>query len=287
MIKVSPSLLKEIYLQRPPEVRKYDYGLLFVIGGSELYSGAPALSSLAAYQAGIDMVRVIAPERAANIIASFSPIIAAYPLPSTHLGQQDLADLVQMTSSGKEVAHGKVAVVIGGGAGRTEETLQTILDFLSRTDVPVVIDADAIHAVAKNPAVLAGKPFLITPNTFEFALLTGKEVRELSEEKRIALVQEEAKRLKTIILLKVKTDIISDGNEVYLNETGSPFMSKGGMGDTLAGIAGALMARGVSPLKAGAAAAYINGKAGELAASKLKESVSALDLIEAIKQVIL
>ncbi len=286
MTKVSSSLLKEIYTQRPSEVKKYDYGLLFVIGGSEFYSGAPALSSLAGFQAGVDMVRVIAPKRAADIIASFSPIMAAYPLPSSSLQQQDLATLLQMVSSGKEVSHGKTAVVIGGGAGRSQETLQVILDFLSQVDVPVVIDADAIHAAAKNPQVLAGKPFLVTPNTFEFTLLTGKEVRQLSEDKRIALVQEEAKRLKTTILLKVKTDIISDGQEVYLNEAGSPFMSKGGMGDTLAGIAGALMARNVSPLKAAAAGAYINGKAGEVAAAKIKESVSALDLIDAIKQVI-
>src|SRR3989344_3840344 len=200
MTKVTSSLIKEIYVQRPSEVKKYDYGLLFVIGGSEFYSGAPALSSLAAYQAGVDMVRVIAPKRAADIIASFSPIMAAYPLSSSYLQKQDLATLLQMISSGKEVARGNAAVVIGGGAGRTEETLQTILDFLSQTDVPVVIDADAIHAVAKNPKVLEGKPFLVTPNTFEFTLLTGKEVRELSEEKRIALVQEEAKSLKTTIL---------------------------------------------------------------------------------------
>lgn len=286
MMKISASLLKEIYTPRPSEVKKYDYGLLFVIGGSDFYSGSPALSSLAAFQAGVDMVRVIAPKRAADIIASFSPTLAAYPLPSSYLQQQDLATLLQMTSSGKEVAHGNVAVVIGGGAGRTEETLQTILDFLSQTDIPVVIDADAIHAVAKNPDVLSGKPFLITPNTFEFSLLCGKEVRELPQEQRVLLVQEEAKRLKTTILLKVKTDIISDGQEVLLNETGSPYMSKGGMGDTLAGIAGALLARGVSPLRAAAAASYINGKAGEISAAKLKESVSALDLVDAIKQVI-
>lgn len=286
MTKTSPSLLKEIYTQRPSEVKKYDYGLLFVIGGSDFYSGAPALSALAGFQAGVDMVRVIAPKRAADIIASFSPTLASYPLPSSHLQQQDLATLVQMVSSGKEVSYGKTAVVIGGGAGRSEETLQTILAFLSQTDVPVVIDADAIHAVAKDPNVLAGKPFLVTPNTFEFALLTGKEVRQLPHEQRIALVQEEAKRLNTTILLKVKTDIISDGKEVYLNETGSPYMSKGGMGDTLAGIAGALLARNGSALKAGAAAAFINGKAGETAAAKYKESLTTLELIDTIKTVI-
>jgi NAD(P)H-hydrate epimerase len=87
-------------------------------------------------------------------------------------------------------------------------------------------------------------------------------------------------------LLKGKTDIISDGKEVALNKTGSPFMTKGGTGDTLAGIAGALLARGIPPFEAGQAAAYINGIAGELAAKKFGEGLMATDLIEAIPEAI-
>jgi len=77
MSKVTRDLLQNIYPPRPSEVRKYDYGLLLVIGGSDFYSGAPALSALAAFKAGLDMVRIIAPKRAADIIASFSPLLAA------------------------------------------------------------------------------------------------------------------------------------------------------------------------------------------------------------------
>jgi ADP-dependent NAD(P)H-hydrate dehydratase / NAD(P)H-hydrate epimerase len=286
MGKVTKDILQKAYPQRPPEVKKYDYGLLMVIGGSEFYSGAPALASLAAWRAGVDMVRVIAPKRAADIIASFSPILAAYPLGNSHLLKEHLATLLSMTESAKEVAHGRAAVVIGGGLGRTEETLETILEFLKATTLPVAIDADALHAVAKDPGVLAGKPFVITPNTYEFQLVTGREVRQLSEEERVPVVQEMARNLQTTIVLKVKTDIISNGEATLLNETGSPYMSVGGMGDTLAGITGALLARGMEPLQAAAAAAYINGKAGEIAAKDKKESLVATDLIEAISQVI-
>ena len=79
MIEVTKDILKKVYQPRPATmtVRKYDYGLLLVIGGSEFYSGSPALSSLAAFKAGVDMVRVIAPKRAADIVASFSPILAS------------------------------------------------------------------------------------------------------------------------------------------------------------------------------------------------------------------
>ena len=286
MTKTTKNILQQVYLPRPSEVRKYDYGLLIVIGGSDFYSGAPALSTLAAYRAGLDMARTIAPKRAADIIASFSPLLAAYPIANTRVSKQDLPLLLEMTASAKAVARGHIAVLIGGGMGRTEETLRTIADYLAGIDIPAVIDADGIHALAKNPGVLAGKPFVATPNTFEFALLTGKEVRELPHEERIKLVQQEAARLQTTILLKAAIDIASDGNEIITNETGSPYMSGGGLGDTLSGIIGALLARGLNPVTAAAAGAYINGKAGELAAAKYKESLCATDLIDAIPEVI-
>ena len=286
MIIVNKDILEKVYPPRPLEVKKYDYGLLLIIGGGEFYSGSPALSALSGFRAGADMVRLIAPKRAADIIASFAPILAAFPLDNTHLLKQHLPTLLTMTESARESAQGKVAVVIGGGMGRSQETQDTILEYLSNISVPVVIDADAIHAIAKRLDVLVGKPFLITPNTFELTLLGGKDVRPLELDQRIQEVQAVALRLRTTILLKAKTDIITNGTDVALNETGSPYMSIGGAGDTLAGIAGALLARGVDPFVAAQAAAYINGKAGEAAAKIYKESLVATDLIDAIKDVI-
>lgn len=286
MIEVTKNILKEIYKKRAEGVRKYDFGLLIVIGGSEFYSGSPAFSALAAFRAGVDMVRIIAPKRAADIIASFKPDLAAYPLGGVRLNKEHLSTLISMAESAKAVARGKTAVVIGGGLGRSEETKDTVLDFLSRVSVPMVIDADGIYALEKNPGIISGKPFLITPHIYEFFVLTGKSVDGLSEEAKIKMVQQESARLNTTIVLKGQLDIISDGKEVALSKTGSLYMTKGGMGDTLAGIAGALMARGISPLKAGQAAAYINGAAGELAIKKFGESVMASDLIECITDVI-
>jgi NAD(P)H-hydrate epimerase len=286
MTKVSKDIIEKVYPQRPLEVKKYDYGLLLVIGGGEFYSGSPALSALSGFRAGADMLRLIAPKRAADIIASFSPILAAFPLDNTHLLKQHLPTLLTMTESARESAHGKMAVIIGGGMGRSQETQETIVEYLSQINVPVVVDADAIHAIAKRLDVLAGKPFLITPNTFELTLLKGRDVRPLELDQRIQEAQAIATKLGTTLLLKGKTDIITNGTDVALNETGSPYMSIGGAGDTLAGIAGALLARGVDAFTAAQAAAYINGKAGELAGKKFKESLVATDIIDAIPEVI-
>ena len=286
MLEVTKDILKKIYKPRPKDSKKYDFGLLIVIGGSDFYSGSPALSAMAAFKSGVDMVRIIAPKRAADIIASFSPNLAVYPLDGKWLESKHLATLISMTESAKAVAHGNSAVVIGGGVGRSKETQKVILEYLKQVQVPVVIDADAIHAVGGKQEIISGKNFLITPHTYEFFVLTGKEVYKLPEEEKIKIVFQEAARLQTTILLKGAIDIISDGKEVALNRTGCPYLTVGGTGDTLSGIAGVLLARGINVFEAGCAAAYINGLAGELASKKLGESLTATDLINEISNVL-
>ncbi len=288
MITIDKKILKDIFKERKKGVyqRKYNFGLLMVIGGSEFYSGSPALSALAAFNSGVDMVRIIAPKRAADIIASFSPDLAAYPLDGRWLEKRHLPTLISMTESAKDVSRGNVAVVIGGGTGRSQETQDTILEYLENISVPVVIDADAIHALGKNPEVVSGKNFLITPNSYEFFILTKREIYQLSHKEKIKAVKEEAERLQTTILLKEKPDIISNGKEIALNEAGSPYMSVGGTGDTLAGICGALLSRSIDPFVAAQAAVFINGKAGEMAAERMREGLLATEVIKAIPEVL-
>ena len=288
MKKVTKEILKDLFEERKKGAyyRKYDFGLLIVVGGSEFYSGSPALSALAAFNSGVDMVRVIAPQRAADIIASFSPDLAAYPLEGKWVEAKHLPILMTMTESAKDVSRGNVAVVIGGGTGRSQETQDTILQYLEQISISAVIDADAIHALGKNPQIVSGKKFLITPHSYEFFVLTGREIYKLPHEQKIEAVKEEAARLGTTILLKDKPDIISDGKEVALNETGSPYMSVGGTGDTLAGICGALLARNIEPFVAAQAASFINGEAGRKAAENIKEGLLATEVIKKIPEIL-
>ncbi len=288
MIQVDKKILKKLFPLRPDGVYfpKYSFGLLLVIGGGEFYSGSPALSAMAAFATGVDMVQVVAPQRAADIVASFSPNLCAFPLEGTMLEKKHLATLMTFTQSAKQVAKGNAAVLIGGGMGRSEQTKETILEYLSQIDIPAVIDASAIYALEKNPEIIKGKPFIITPHSFEFFVLTKKEIYKNSHEEKIEIVKQEAARLQTTILLKDKPDIISNGKEVALNKGGSPYMSVGGTGDTLAGICGALMARQIDPFEVGQAAAFISGKAGELAGSEMKEGLLPTDIINVIPKVL-
>ena len=117
----------------------------------------------------------------------------------------------------------------------------------------------------------------------------GEEVKDKTLEEKIAIVKQNADKLQTTILLKGKEDIIAgfDKQEISVSETGCPTMAVGGTGDALAGIAGALLARGIDCHTAGTAAAYLNGMAGQASAKKFGDSMLATDLIESIPSVLM
>lgn len=276
---VQKSLIKKIYKKRPVDSHKGNFGNLLVIGGSRIYSGSPALVAMAAINSGSDLTMIMAPERAANIAATFGPDIITYPLKGNYFSERHVNDV-------KRVIEKYDAVTIGNGMCRESKILSAInstIKFLKSKDIPCVVDADAIHAVSKNK--ILNDNFVLTPHAIEFKALTGKKPPQEIEE-RIKAVEKAAKKYNCIILLKGHIDIISDGERTMLNKTGSPYLTKGGTGDVLTGICGALLARGVKHFYAACAAAYINGKAGQMAAKKYKESLMAINVIENIRKVI-
>jgi NAD(P)H-hydrate epimerase len=276
VLVVNKNLLKTIYKKRDDWARKYNFGSLLVIGGSRVYSGSPAFNALAAYRAGVDLVTVAAPERAANIIASFSPDLITYPLRGDFLTRKHVPELLKLS-------HKKTACVIGGGLGREKETMLAVLEFIEKSGLPCVIDADAIHALQLKPEI--AKNHLITPHSREFFVLTGLQpTNHLNE--RIRYAEEAARKLQATILLKGHVDVIASDAYTAINKTGSVYMTKGGCGDVLAGVCGALLARGIDAFTAACAAAYINGLAGERAGKKYGEGLMASDLLKEITEAI-
>ncbi len=286
MVYIKKSILRKIYKPRPSKSHKYNFGYLLIVGGSYLYSGSPALAAMAALRAGVDLTMVIAPKRAAETVSSFSPNLIAYSLEGDKVTEKHLPDLFFLTEVAQKVAANKTACVIGGGMGRDEETQQAIINYLAETDVPAVVDADAIWAISQRKEILKDKKLVLTPHQYEFYILSGINVMGFDLKKKIKTVKDFAKKFKVVVLLKGNPDIISDGKEVILNKTGCPEMTVGGTGDTLAGICGCFLAQKIDSLTAASAAAYINGAAGEKARRKLGVSLLATDLIEEISNVI-
>ena len=269
--------LKKFYPQRDPWSHKGNFGYVLIVAGSRIYSGSPVLNALGALRAGADLTMIVSCLRAADIAASFAPDLITRPL------DKDL----EMKHVGKIVSLAKKfdSLVIGGGLARNEKTYKAIKEIIKAIDLPMVIDAEAIRAAAEEPKILENKNAILTPHAEEFKSLTGEEVMPEIEDRK-EKVKKWAGKLKTTILLKGHIDVISDAKEIILNETGSPLMTKGGTGDILAGICASFLAKKFPPLEAAQAAAFINGKAGEMAAEKYAEGLLASNLLEFIPEVI-
>ena len=145
----------------------------------------------------------------------------------------------------------------------------------------MVVDADALNALAKQPDVLAkpGGPRVLTPHPGEFARLTGRDTIPIDQ--REPLAREFAERTGVVVVLKGHRTVITDGKQLALNTTGNPGMATGGTGDILTGIVTAILCQHLSAYDAARLGAYVHGLAGDLAASELGEvSLIASDLIE-------
>lgn len=268
--------LAPFYQPRHEDARKGDFGRVLVVGGSGRYAGAPTFNALAAMRAGADLAFVVAPRRAADLIASYSPDLITIPCASSYPDPNVT----------KEFKDSVDAVVIGGGIERTGDAHEAILKILRLfRGKPVVADAEALHAIASEPRVLDGSSTLLTPHGGEFQVLTGKEW-PTDMDARKAAAKEAAKRFDATIIVKGRWDVVSDGERVHVDDAGSPFLTKGGYGDLLAGVAGALLARGQSAFDAARAAAFIVGRAGEIASADLGESTFATDTLARFPQVV-
>ena len=273
---VGRPLLRKLFPKRPDWSHKGDFGKLLIIAGSRNCTGAPVLTSLAALRTGADLVIAACPENASAATSTF-PDIITFPLKGDRLSEKHVSKLLTLSLDAD-------AVVIGGGLGQEKHTQKAVVNFLKKLERPCVIDADAIRALSGNMDILK-KGFVLTPHANEFLSLTGEDPRkEIEDRKRIAMMY--AGRLGTNLLLKGHVDIITDGSRVCTNKTGNPFMTKGGTGETLSGICGALLAMKADPFDAACAAAYINGAAGDRAARKFGQGMLASDLVQEIPNII-
>ncbi|MBN2202968.1 MAG: NAD(P)H-hydrate dehydratase [Candidatus Aenigmarchaeota archaeon] len=279
-MQTSKALLKKIYGRREKWSHKGQYGKLVVIAGCERHTGSACFVGMAACRVGCDLVYVASPQRSADIAANFSPCLITEPLKGDKLETRHVKKILDMI---KEVRG--TAVVIGPGLWREDETNKAIVKLIDKIDLPMVIDADAIRAVAGNVKLLRKKKCVLTPHADEFRNLTGKFVNK-NLEQRIKTVKEEANKISNVIALKGSVDVISDGKKIMLNNTGSVLMTKGGFGDTMTGICGAYLARGNDTFLSACAAAYVNGKAGEISSRKHGEGLLPTDMLEEIVKVI-
>jgi ADP-dependent NAD(P)H-hydrate dehydratase / NAD(P)H-hydrate epimerase len=253
--------------KRTPESHKGDSGRILVIGGGP-YTGAPALTAMAALRAGADIVTVATPKSASATVAGFSPNLIVRELSQDHLCSRDMELLKD------QIARHDV-VVMGMGLGRDPETIDALAKI-----IPIckkgVIDADALQSNLP----LKG---IVTPHAGEFQRISGVHLSDAGYRERVEPLKAYAREKGLVVLLKGKVDLISDGKAVRANTTGNPGMTVGGTGDVLAGVTAAFYAR-TTAMQAATAAAFVNGKAGDLVYLEKDFGMVATDVIEKIPE---
>jgi len=265
---------------RPIESHKGDFGRLLVIGGSETFSGAPALVALAALRTGVDLAYVAAPEKTAYAISSMSPDLITLKLEGNHLNLSNIPALKTHIAIVN-------AVVLGPGLSlhlETRETVKAIIEAVESAGKPLLLDADGLKAFAEFKRKLK-VPLVLTPHAREYAILTGKKSPDDSSERASAL-QRTASELGATVLLKGPVDIVSDGKRLKLNLTGNPGMTVGGTGDVLSGIVGGFLAQQNDPFEAAVAGAFANGAAGDFVFEQKGYHMVSTDLIDWIPHVL-
>lgn len=277
---ITPEFIAPLFAPRPRESNKGSYGHVLVIAGSRGKAGAAALAGLAALRAGAGLVTVASAESAISTIASYAPELMTAPLPETASGALAAHALEPILL----LAERKNIVALGPGLGTDPETSALVRRLYREMPKPMVIDADGLNVLAGGDWIGNGQIRILTPHPGEMSRLTGKSVEEIQGD-RLAAVREFAVAIDVRVVLKGHRTLIAEPNaQVLVNPTGSPAMATGGTGDVLTGLAAGLIAQfDGTPEQvrtALAAAVYLHGLSGELAARALGEkSLIATDLL--------
>jgi len=271
-----PADVRRVVKARWAYSHKGDFGCLLIVGGSDVYSGAPALAGMAALRTGAGLVIIAAPTKVAGIIRSYSPNLIVHSLTSDVVTSNDVPKLVHLLQRSD-------ALVLGPGIGlhsRTKRAVPLIIESAIGLRKPVLIDADAIKALGRT-RILKRANAIITPHTGEFRAISKINAPPRWRE-RLPICMKFARQFSCVLLLKGHDTVITDGRRVRINGTGNPGMATGGMGDVLSGIIGTFLAQGAEPFFAAAAGAYIHGRAGDLVQAEKGFHMVPTDLVEAL-----
>ncbi len=274
--------VRSLIASRKNNTHKGDYGKLLIIAGSKGMSGAAYMASEAALKSGAGLITIGCCECINDVLEEKTTEVMTIPLDDTD-GHISVTAVPKIFACMKRVG----AVLIGPGLGLSKDAAEVVTAVLRKSRVPVIIDADAINAVAANKSVMreCSCDVIFTPHAMEMARLTGMDISYI-EENRIDVSREFAEENGAVLLLKGHHTIVTDSDLTqYINITGNPGLASGGSGDVLAGICAAFVARGIRCGSAAAAAAYIHGAAGDIAAKRCgQESMSASDVLAALPE---
>lgn len=271
---------------RPESGHKGTFGHLVVLAGSVGLTGAAAMSSLAALRVGCGLVTLGTPLSLNDILEVKVTEVMTRPLPETE--SRTLA--CEAVDGALDLAHEANALVVGPGLSQHPDTVKFVLEMVRRADLPLVLDADGINALASDLEILRERraPTILTPHPGELSRLIDIPPAEINAT-RIDTAQRVARERGLVCVLKGAPTVIADpdGNCI-VNTSGSSALATAGSGDVLTGAIGGFLAQGVPPVEAAKLGVYLHGLAGDLAADELSPySVIAGDVLKMLPKAIM
>lgn len=252
--------LRGLVPRRTGAAHKYSAGSLLIVAGSASATGATVMVGRGAQRAGCGIIFVVTAESAAGRVdaALTEALVSGAPEDEDGLMNADAVDHIL------EMSERASAIVLGPAAGVGEGGRMLVEGVLGGTDLPVLLDADAITNLS-GPEALAGRegPTVITPHAGELGRLLGTGAKEVSAS-RLSAARRTAGESASCVLLKGMDTLVAYGNRVAVNSTGTHALATAGTGDVLSGVIGALLSRGMEPYDAARAGSWAHGRAAEL-----------------------
>ena len=269
---------------RRPDSNKGLYGHVLVIGGSLGKAGAAAMAGMAALRAGAGLSTIATPVSVLATVAGFHPEVMTEPLEETSAGtiSSDAGERLA------ELAKGKSVLAIGPGISRDADTASLVRRVVTKSEVPVVLDADGLNAFEGHGAEMKGgsRLLVITPHPGEMARLAGCSAADVQKD-RLGVARRFAREHELIVVLKgYRTLVVQPDGEAWVNTTGNPGMSTGGTGDILTGMVAAMIAQNPKDvMRAVCAAVHLHGSAGDRMLDNVGEhSMVATDLLRGLPE---
>jgi ADP-dependent NAD(P)H-hydrate dehydratase / NAD(P)H-hydrate epimerase len=251
---------------RPERAHKGDFGRVLVVAGSIEYPGAALLTGLAAMRAGAGLVRVATADSVVARLSSAIPELTWSALDEEAPGL--IAPAGWRRAAAEAASHD--AAVIGPGLGRQYRRTRQLIASLR---VPAVVDADGLNALAETSRWWQGQrgSLVLTPHPGEFARLTGEAAPDPDDDDgRAAAVAAAAVEWGQVVVLKGARTVVADPEGAVLrSDVATPALATAGSGDVLAGVIGAFLAAGATPVVAAACGVAAHGAAGLLAAGRI------------------
>jgi hydroxyethylthiazole kinase-like uncharacterized protein yjeF len=253
--------------ERPPEGHKGTFGTVVVVAGSRGLTGAAYLSSTAAVRAGAGLVRLLVAEGVYPILAVKCTEAMATPLPEDAPGALGAAALEAAAGHLDAAAAG----VVGPGLGREPATWDLVRELVGRCRRPLVLDADALNALADAPRLLArlGPDRVLTPHPGEMARLTGRPTAEVQAARRDVAAAAAREWGAVVVLKGARTVVAAPDGRLTEDPHEVAALATGGTGDVLGGLIGGLIAQGSEPYTAAVTGVYVHAEAGRRLQARL------------------